>query len=83
MRLVINRCNPFILDRNRIKIRRKGGGGGEEEEGAGGRGGGEEEKRRNWKRIKLNEILVKRCQRDTCVTLVEGTLKSEILCSAI
>lgn len=57
MRLVINRCNPFILDRNRIKIRRKGGGG--EEEGAGGRGGGgEEEKRRNWKRIKLNEILV-------------------------
>lgn len=57
MRLVINRCNPFILDRNRIKIRRKGGGG-EEEEGAGGRGGGEEEKRRNWKRIKLNEEIL-------------------------
>lgn len=31
MRHVINRCNPFILDRNRIKIR-EGGGGREKEE---------------------------------------------------
>lgn len=68
MRLVINRCNPFMLDRNRIKIRRRGRRGGEEKKE---KEEEEEEKKKKLEENKIKRNTCKRCQRDTCVTLVE------------